>query len=198
MRRELAKLVAPIARRIRLLASRAVVRMINDDGGLQVVQITLLADETRDQVERFQNYGVTSHPHPGAEGVAVSLGGSRDHLVAIVVDDRRYRLKGLAAGEVALYDDLGQVVHLKRDRILLKSATTVEIEAPLCHMTGDLTVAGGATVDGDVSSGQTITATLDVRDQGGTKTMAAMRSAFNTHTHTDPQGGATGTPSPGM
>ncbi len=196
--RDFARLLAPMARRIRLLASRAVVRMINDAGGLQGVQITLLADETRDQVERFQNYGLTSHPLPGAEGVAVSLGGSRDHLVAIVVDDRRYRLKGLAAGEVALYDDLGQVVHLKRDRILLKSAIKVEVEAPLCHMTGDLTVAGDATVTGDVSSGKTVTAALDVRDQGGAKTMAAMRSAFNTHTHTDPQGGSVGTPTPSM
>lgn len=177
--------LATIARRIRLIASRAVVRMVNDAGGLQVVQITLLADETRDQVERFQNYGLTSHPHPGADAVAVALGGSRDHLVAIAVDDRRYRIKGLAAGEVALYDDLGHVVRLTRAGIVIDGAghpvtvtntTKLRVEAPLLEVTGQI---------------------KDLCDGAG-KTMAGMRDTYNSHTHPGDSGGTTGTPTQGM
>jgi len=36
-----------------------------------------------------------------------------------VVSDRRYRLTGLAEGEVALYDDLGHKVHLAREGIVI-------------------------------------------------------------------------------
>jgi phage gp45-like len=39
------------------------------------------------------------------------------HPIVLVVGDRRYRLKNLQDGEVAIYDDLGQKVHLTRDGI---------------------------------------------------------------------------------
>jgi phage baseplate assembly protein V len=114
--REFQKLAAPLARRIRLSVGRGIVRLVNDALKLQAVQVSLLADETQDNVERFQEYGFTSHPFPGAEAIVVCVGGSRDHAVVIAIDDRRYRLKAIAPGEVALYDDQEQVVHLKRDK----------------------------------------------------------------------------------
>ncbi|WP_431477838.1 phage baseplate assembly protein domain-containing protein [Massilia eburnea] len=61
-----------------------------------------------------RNTGFTSVPKPGAEGVVVFVGGNRDHGLVIAVEDRRFRLKGLASGEVAIYDDQGQKVHLTR------------------------------------------------------------------------------------
>lgn len=110
----------PYARRIRLAAARAVVRLVDDAIALQLLQVDLLAGETRDGVERFQEYGFTCHPHAGAEAVAVSLGGNRAHTLIIAVDDRRYRVKNLAAGEVCLYTDEDQGgphrIHLKRGR----------------------------------------------------------------------------------
>lgn len=113
MVREFQKLAAPLVRRIRLSVGRGIVRLVNDTLKLQAVQVSLLADETQDNVERFQEYGFTSHPLPGAEAIAVCVGGSRDHAVVIAVDDRRYRLQAIAPGEVAIYDDQGQKVHLK-------------------------------------------------------------------------------------
>jgi phage baseplate assembly protein V len=184
--------VRAIVNAMRLMVGRAVVRLVDDSARLQLLQVAALEGETRDNVERLQEYGFTSHPLAGAEACMVSVGGNRSHGLIIAVDDRRYRLTGLASGEVAIYDDQGQVVHLKRDHILVRSATRVEIEAPLCHMTGDLVV------DGDVDSGKTITAAIDVRDQAGAKTMAGMRASFNTHTHPGDSGGTTGTPNSGM
>lgn len=134
MSRELRKMLAPLARRIRLIAARAVVTLVNDATRLQSLQARLLADEVVDAVERFQQYGLTTVPHPGAEGIYLSLNGSRDHGVVICVDDRRYRLTGLADGEVALYDDLGQKVHLKRTGMDLVSPFTIRIDGKEVHL----------------------------------------------------------------
>lgn len=63
------------------------------------------------------------------------------HEVAICVADRQYRLVGLAAGEVAIYDDLGQTITLKRDHIHVKSPKVV-VESDDIHLGGE----GGAKV----------------------------------------------------
>lgn len=141
--RALEKLIAPLRRRVGLMVGRCVVNLVNDALKMQGVQISLLSDETRDNVERLQNYGFSSNPHPGAEAVAVAVGGSRNHAVVIVCDDRRYRLTGLAEGEVALYDDLGSKIVLKRGNVIeVTAATKVRVVSPLVEMTGALTVTG--------------------------------------------------------
>ena len=109
-------MTAPLARRVRLLARRAVVKLVYDDVKMQELQLALFAGEVRDGVERWEDYGLTSHPIPGAEALVLALGGSTDHCAVVKVGDRRYRLVNLAEGEVALYDDQGQVIHLKRNK----------------------------------------------------------------------------------
>lgn len=115
--------------RIAMMVGRAVIAAVTDTTRAQSLQITLLDGETADDVERFQQYGLSAHPHPGAEAIAVSVGGLRSHAVVIAVEDRRYRVVGLAEGEVALYDDLGQIVVLKRDRITVSTPAKVEVVA---------------------------------------------------------------------
>lgn len=126
--------LGPMRRRISLMIGRGTVGTVDDDAQAQALQLGLLADETHDGVERFQNYGVTSVPHAGAEAAVMFVGGTRSHGIVVAVEDRRYRLKGLQGGEVALYDDLGQVVHLKRDRMTLSSPTKIEALAPEIDM----------------------------------------------------------------
>jgi phage baseplate assembly protein V len=139
----LERLLGPLQRRIMLMVGRAVLAAVNDGTKLQGLQINLLADETRDDVERFQNYGYTSHPHPGAEAIALSITGTRDHVVVIAVDDRRYRLKGLQEGEVAMYSDEGDTIVLKRGRVIeVTAGTKVVFNTPLVEMTGELHVVG--------------------------------------------------------
>lgn len=112
-------MTARLMARVRGMISRAVVSLVNDATKLQALQVTLLADQVPDDAEHFQHYGLTSVPMPGAEGIALAIGASIGHTVVINVDDRRYRLKGLPAGEVALYDDLGHKVHLTRNGIVI-------------------------------------------------------------------------------
>lgn len=176
-----ARLLAPLARRIRLMASRAVVGLIDDGAGLQLAQVKLLDGEVRDRVARFQQYGVTSVPFPGAEGVYLSLNGSRDQGVLIAIDDRRYRLKALQPGEAALYDDLGQMIHLTRNGIVIDGAGL------------PVTITNTPKVRAETDM---LECTGEIRDHcdSGSRSMSEMRQVFDGHDHNDPQGGKVGTP----
>lgn len=173
------KMLGPLQRRVALMVNRAVITMVNDSLKMQAVQVNLMAGVTRDGVERFQEYGFTSSPHPGAEGVMVSVGGNQDHGIVIVVDDRRCRLVGLAEGEVALYDDLGQKVHLTRTGIVVDGAgrpITVQNTPHVDFNTPTVNMSGNLNVDGN------IVAQVDISDHGN-KRMADMRNAHNGHAH---------------
>jgi len=185
--------------RVMLTVARGVVSLVNDSLKMQTVQAQLLKREVRDGIERFQNYGYTSKPHPGAEGVFVFVGGNRDHGLCIAVDDRRYRLTGLADGEVAIYTDEGDKIHLKRGNVIeittetfrVNAATKVEINTPLFAVDAALsTFSGDVQADGDI---------LDTASGTG-KTMSSMRTTYNTHHHSGVQtgGGSTATPTEPM
>ena len=184
-RRVWQRLTGPIWRRIRLLISRGVVSIVNDALKMQGVQITLLGGEPA-MMERFQNYGFTGHPHKGAEAVVGAISGSRGHLVALAIDDRRYRLTGLRPGEVAMYDDLKQKIWLTRDGIVIdgQNLPVKFINCPDVFMDGNLHVAQ------DVNAGG------EVKDHTGT--MQAMRDTYNGHTHPGDSGGTTGNPNQEM
>lgn len=149
--------VASLVNRLRLYVARALIRRVDDSGGLQIVQVAIQAGVTRDSAERFQQYGLTSVPYPDAECVTVSVGGNTDHQIVINVDDRRYRLRGMKTGEAALYDDLGQTVHLTRDGMVIRGAglpmlltetTKITLDSDV-HVTGGLTVEGDTDLQGD-------------------------------------------------
>jgi len=181
-----------IRNRVMLTVARCVVSLVNDSLKMQTVQAQLLKREVRDGIERFQNYGYTSKPHPGAEGVVLFVGGNRDHGLCIAVDDRRYRLTGLADGEVAIYTDEGDKIHLKRGREIEVTTTTMTIHASTeCFFDTPLArFAGDVQADGEI---------LD-NASGSGKTMANMRAIYNTHDHGGVQagGGNTADPNQGM
>lgn len=169
---------------MRNFISRCTVALVDAATKLQSLQIRMMAGEVKDGVEHLEPYGFTSHPHDGAEGVAVFPGGDRSHGVVIVIADRKYRLQGLKPGEVALHDDRGQCVHLTREGIVVKGAglpitftdaSKLRVECPI-ECTHDIT---------------------DMVDAGGTS-MAAMRQVHNDHDHPDPHGGNTGKPNQEM
>jgi phage gp45-like len=144
---DIGRFLAPIQRRMMLAIGRAMLRGVSDAGGVQTLQVSLLAGETRDAVERVQQFGLSSVPMPGADVVVVSVGGNRDHPVAIAVDDQRFRPTGLAGGEVCLYSRRpGQRITLLADGTVLVQGTTLRIEA-------DVEIVGAVTATGDITSG---------------------------------------------
>lgn len=205
MMRAMQKMTAPLSRRIRLIVGRAVVGLVNDSLKMQGLQINLLAGEVRDNVERFQEYGFTSHPLPGAEAVVVFAGGNRDHGLVIAVDDRRYRLKSLQTGEVAIYSDEGDTIILKRGKVVEVNTDTFRVNAATLAEINSPTFKVNASIKGElntplVAAAGNIKADLDITDHNATTphTMAGMRDIFNRHPHTDPQGGITSVPTEQM
>ncbi len=201
--RLLHKTLAPIRRKITLMVSRAVLTLVDDETTLQAVQAKLLGGETLAALERFQQYGFTSVPLAGAEALSLSLGGNRSHTVIVSVDDRRYRLKGLEGGEVALYDDRGQRIHLTRKGATINilgtlDATVTEVtnlNCPQTNLTGNLFVGGNLVVAG-IGSGHGGPMSL----QGGlTNTGGDIVSdgiVLDTHTHSDVEAGSDNTGEP--
>lgn len=140
-------------RSIRLMVGRGIVKGVDDTGGIQRLQVTGLKDEVLDGRDRYQNYGLTSHPLPGAQEVMASVGGNRSNTVIIVVDDARYRLTALAPGEVALYDDQGQVVHIKRNGIELTGNNILLQTDGVCRIDADKLELHGRTYKQDDVAG---------------------------------------------
>lgn len=146
------RFIEPLVNRIMLMIGRGVLLAINDAEGRQTIKASVLAGETQENVERLNNYGFTSVPLAGAEPVIIYPSGDRSHGIAIVVEDKRYRLKGLANGEVALYDDQGTKIHLKRgNEIEITAGTGVTIDTPDTLITGNLDVTGDMSSDGAFS-----------------------------------------------
>tara|TARA_R110002095_G_scaffold31383_1_gene30242 strand:- start:9 stop:545 length:537 start_codon:yes stop_codon:yes gene_type:complete len=106
------------------IARRGTLRLIDAGKKLASVQVSFGTDDERD-CELFQQYGFTSSPLPGAEGIGLAVGGG---TVVIAIDDRRYRLTTLDAGEVALYDHLGSSILLQADgKIVINSVDVIEL-----------------------------------------------------------------------
>ena len=86
------------------------------------------------------------------------LSGDRSHAVVVVAADRRYRIKELKPGEVAIYTDEGDKVHFKRGRIIdietdtlnIKATTAVNFDTPVINQTGEI-VSAGDQIAGGVS-----------------------------------------------
>jgi len=128
---DLRRLIRPLQILLANVVSRAVVRRVDDGPKMQLLQVALLEGEVRGDLERFQGYGLTSVPKDGAEAVVVFPGGRRDHGLVVAVDDRRFRLVGLEEGEVALYTDEGDRIHMKRGGIVeVKAGTKAVVDAP--------------------------------------------------------------------
>lgn len=119
--------IGNLLNRLKMMAARGTVAGVNAALKMQGLQITLLANEAKNNVEHFEPYGFTAHPHKGAEILAVFLGGERGHGVVLVASDRRYRIQNLEAGEVAIYTDEDQ--QEGGHRIVFKRDQKIEIYA---------------------------------------------------------------------
>ena len=173
------KTMAPQSRRVENMLARGTLTSLNRARKMQRIQAKLLGGESKQSMEFFEQYGITSAPHDGAEVLAAFMDGDRSHGVVICVADRRYRML-LEQGEVAIYDDQEQCVHLTRDGIVIegkalpitiKSTTKVRLVTPTLECTGEI---------------------KDRCDSDGV-TMEAMRNTYNGHTH--PPAGAAASPS---
>lgn len=123
----------------------------NTHGTLIGIEMEGLAGESVSG-ELMQHYGFSSGPLPGAEFLAIPVGGNSRHTVVVASEDGRYRVV-VKDGEVALYTDEGDYIHMKRGRLIeietdtlvVKAKTKVRFETPLIEQTGDIKADGEIT-----------------------------------------------------
>ncbi len=184
-----------LLQRLMMLVGRGRIKVVNDAGPVQLVQIKLGDKETRDNTPRLAEYGLASNPPVDSDGVALFNSGDRSKGVVIATGHQLSRMKDLQRGESALYDDLGQFVYLTRAGIVvngagrpvtinnaptvtINAATSVVLNTPLLTVNGDIVATG------------------NISDQNGVKgVLQHIRDNYDSHTHSDPQGGSTGGPS---
>ncbi|WP_313079076.1 phage baseplate assembly protein V [Atlantibacter sp.] len=174
-----------LQRQLLNLICRAVVKSVDASKKCQVVDLELIAGEPKSSIEHLEPYGFTSKAQAGSEALVLFPDGDRSHGVVVVVSDRRYRMKGLKDGEVALYDDQGQSVTLTRSGIVVdgKGKTILFKNAPKARFEMDVEVTGQI---------------KDLCDSTG-MTMSAMRLVYNGHRHKENgQGSNTDAPNQNM
>lgn len=180
------RLLTNIKSRVLLMVGRGVLKAVADDAAVQVCQAALLDGELKSGIERAQNYGLTSVPPAGSVATVLFVGGDRSNGIVISAENRKFRLKGLQAGEVALYTDEGDEIRLKRGHEIAVKTSKFVINAAEIDLNGVVKVAQTLDVAGN------ITGKGEVADKAGNLT--AIRSAYNGHTHTGNAGAPTSAP----
>ncbi len=138
-----------IKRRIQALFNTGILKAYNEeppdrDGrpSLPEIQFESLDGEIRDKRENITPYGFTHWPKPNtAEPLLFAENGEKAHTVTVLISDRWNRFKLGAEGEVAIYDDKGQVIHLSKKGITIKAPLGMKI-------TGKVEIAGELKVNG--------------------------------------------------
>lgn len=129
----------------RLLNStvRGVLKLLNDSGGLQIIQATMLGeDDVSDPVERLQDYGLTGSPPLGSECLLLMVGGTRSHPVCVKVENREARKAAITqvetttnlafqAGDVLLYTTNENFVLLRAGtgNVIINCPETIRLQA---------------------------------------------------------------------
>jgi phage gp45-like len=125
-----------IGDRVHNAIKRVTVEDTNEDPLFRESTLSLYTEEKQKEIEHMEPYGFSSrvkkptgeaNNKKKAEGLMVFTGGNRSHGVLIVNGDRRYRLRGLKEGELALFDDQGQQVHFTRDGIVTSAPSGKKI-----------------------------------------------------------------------
>ena len=175
--------------KLRLVVARGILTLVQH-AGLQVMQVSLLEGETRDEVERVQNFGFSGNPPPGSTLVAVAVGGSRDHMIVVACEHPSHS-PALQSGESAMYAQFGQL--LKMD----KSGNVT------------LTCPGNFSINAQGSISQVAAGSLSIQTAGGSEIQGGLSAdslsgdvvesqgvVLQTHTHKNvvPGGGNSGEP----
>ncbi len=107
------KIVEPLARRVSLMVSRCTLHFIDDSTNTQTAQAEFFDEEVHDNAEVWQQFGFTSVPPNGSEGIALFMGGERKSPFIIATENKEKRPHNLKEGESSIYSDCGDYLNFK-------------------------------------------------------------------------------------
>lgn len=200
LKRYVDKVVMPLRRRVYSMLGRALVTGVIEGLQRQNLQLRIENDESADNIERFQNYGMTSYPPIGSEAIVMALKGSLDQRVAIAVEKKDLRPKG-EPNDVFVYHAEGHQIRLTSNGQIIVTATDVILEAassftiisPETLIQGPLHVTGGISTDLGIFATGGITSASVV----GGSDLTAGNVSYLGHKHRDAENRLTGTPTLG-
>ena len=189
-------------------AFRGVLHLVKSADNIQKVQASGLADETLQDVELMQQFGFTSVPPANTQAVILPIGGQTTHGIVIATENGSFRVKNLQGGEVAVYDESGSSIVLKKGRLIeidcdvlkINAATKVDISSPLVETDQVFTAQGQINGNGGmaVQGGSGASFTGNVEQRGGSFTtdgdVKAGTISLRNHKHTGDSGGKTSKP----
>lgn len=171
-----------VLNKIMNLVSRGYITFSNSNNKCQTLQIKMSGGELKSDVEHIEPYGFTSRPLDGAEAVALFLDGDKSHGVILVAGDRRYRIKSLKKGEVAIYTDEGDYIifnrkneiNVKTKKFIVNADDAIELN------TKNLVVNASS---GTIFNTPLLKSTGEIEDK--TSTISEIRTIYNGHTHNE-------------
>lgn len=99
-------------------AFRGVINLVKSKPQHQLTQVSGLSGEVLQDVELMQHFGFTSVPPAGTQAVVIPLGGKTTHGIVVATENGSFRVAGLESGEVAIYDQSGSTIILKKGRVV--------------------------------------------------------------------------------
>ena len=189
-------------------AFRGTLNLVKSADNIQKVQVSGLADETLQDVELMQQFGLTSVPPAGTQVVVLPMGGETTHSIVIATENGSFRVKNLKSGETAVYDESGSTIILKQGRLIeidcdilkITATTKVEISSPIVETDHVFTAQGQINGNGGmaVQGGSGASFTGNVTQTKGSFTtdgdVTANGTSLVSHTHRGDSGGVTGQP----
>lgn len=140
-----------MANKIKSAVGKALIEAVADGKQIQLVKISGLDNETQSDIERVQEYGMTSNPPTGSEAVVLYVGGSKDHGIVIKTDSGEFRVQSLASGEVCVYSQFGQKILLDQNGEIISSnsggKTTLDSSGVFIAGDGTDDIATAETID---------------------------------------------------
>ena len=134
------KLIKPHDDRLNNL-SRLGKLLILKDGRTQSVQAETANNEVADNAKFIEPYGFTAKPHQNSECILLNIQGNPGNVVALVIGSRELRFKALKDGEVAMYDDSGNLLHFKNAGVIdFKASDSINQSAQTVNISGTTAV----------------------------------------------------------
>ncbi|MBN2605979.1 MAG: phage baseplate assembly protein V [Thiotrichales bacterium] len=177
-----------LANRIKLLFGTGIPTRVET----KFIQILMATGIKNDKIKRIHNYGFMSRPLPDkSKAYTLFLGGDVSRGITFCVEDERYEIE-LEPGEVAMFDDKGNLVHFTAAGITIHSDNDINvscknatIDATKTTINSETEINGSTTINGQTTLNGAVTNTGGIMIDG---------SNYGTHRHDENDGGTTGTP----
>nr|DAP82346.1 MAG TPA: baseplate assembly protein V [Caudoviricetes sp.] len=117
--------------------------MVNliEKGQTQHCQVKTAAGEILNDVAFLEPYGFTAKPKKKSETLIFNVNGNKFNNVVLNIGNRELRFKELNDGEVAMYDDSGNLLHFKNGGVIdFKAPATMNQTAQTINISGTTAV----------------------------------------------------------